>query len=74
MKLDVKPLTPARWVDFEAVFRAPGCSVARGANRREMKSLVDAGEVTGLLGYREGVRKPGRPVMRRALGTRRTAG
>ena len=78
MKLDVRPLTPARWVDFEAVFRAPGCSVARGcwcmfyrrsgaapaqppgvtraeANRREMKSLVDAGEVTGLLGYREGV-------------------
>lgn len=78
MKLDVKPLTPARWDDFEAVFRAPGCSVARGcwcmfyrrrgespatpagvtraeANRREMRSLVDGGEVTGLLGYREGV-------------------
>ena len=78
MKLDVKPLTPSRWADFEAVFRAPGCSVARGcwcmfyrrsgeasaapagvtraeANRREMKSLVDGGEVTGLLGYREGV-------------------
>ena len=23
-------LTPARWQDFEAVFRAPGCAVARG--------------------------------------------
>ena len=70
-------LTPDRWKDFEAVFRAPGCSVARAcwcmyyrrtgsfdppvgvargeANRREMKALVDAGEVTGLLGYRDGV-------------------
>jgi GNAT superfamily N-acetyltransferase len=73
----LEPLTPSRWQDFEAVFRAPGCSVARGcwcmyyrrsgdrgptpaglsraeANRREMKTLVDGGEVTGLLGYRDG--------------------
>lgn len=77
MRLVLQPLTPSRWADFEAVFRAPGCSVARGcwcmfyrragvvpappagltraeANRREMKALVDAGEVTGLIGYRDG--------------------
>jgi hypothetical protein len=59
MKLTLHPLTPARWDDFEAVFRSPGCSVARGcwcsdSNRREMKALVDGGEVTGLLGYRDG--------------------
>ena len=30
MKLAMAPLTPARWDDFEAVFRSPGCSVARG--------------------------------------------
>ena len=77
VKLRIAPLTPARWDDFEAVFRSPGCSVARGcwcmyyrrsgepaarpngvtrgeANRREMKALVDGGEVTGLIGYREG--------------------
>ena len=28
--ISVKPLTPARWDDFEAVFNARGCSVARG--------------------------------------------
>ena len=77
MRVDMAPLTPDRWTDFESVFRAPGCSVARGcwcmfyrragsfdpppgvtrgeANRRAMKALVDSGEVTGLLGYREGV-------------------
>ena len=77
MKLDIRPLTPALWGDFETVFRSPGCSVARGcwcmfyrrsgempapprgitraeANRREMKALVDAGEVAGLIGYRDG--------------------
>ena len=76
--MKVEPLTASRWQDFEAVFRAPGCSVARGcwcmyyrrsgdggappagltraeANRRGMKALVDGGEVTGLLGYRDGV-------------------
>jgi GNAT superfamily N-acetyltransferase len=30
MKINVKPLTPDRWADFEAVFTAQGCSVARG--------------------------------------------
>lgn len=30
MKLTVKPLTPARWPDLEAVFNAKGCSIARG--------------------------------------------
>lgn len=30
MKLTVLPLTPERWPDLEAIFRATGCSVARG--------------------------------------------
>jgi ribosomal protein S18 acetylase RimI-like enzyme len=30
MKLDIKPLTPARWRDLETLFNARGCSVARG--------------------------------------------
>ncbi len=30
MKLTVRPLTPARWPDLEAVFLAKGCSIARG--------------------------------------------
>jgi ribosomal protein S18 acetylase RimI-like enzyme len=30
MKLTVAPLTPDRWPDLEAVFKAKGCSVARG--------------------------------------------
>jgi ribosomal protein S18 acetylase RimI-like enzyme len=30
MKLTIKPLTPQRWPDLEAVFNAKGCSVARG--------------------------------------------
>jgi len=29
-KLQTKPLTPERWPDLEAVFRAEGCSIARG--------------------------------------------
>jgi len=29
-RFDVAPLSPARWADFEAVFRSRGCSVARG--------------------------------------------
>jgi ribosomal protein S18 acetylase RimI-like enzyme len=28
--LTIKPLTPARWKDVEAIFNAKGCSVARG--------------------------------------------
>lgn len=30
MKIDVRPLTPERWPDLEAVFAAKGCSIARG--------------------------------------------
>ena len=30
MKLTVRPLTPDRWPDLEAVFAAKGCSIARG--------------------------------------------
>ena len=30
MSIVVRPLTPARWPDLEAVFNARGCSVARG--------------------------------------------
>jgi predicted GNAT family acetyltransferase len=30
MKLTVAPLTPDRWPDLEALFKAKGCSVARG--------------------------------------------
>jgi len=26
----IRPLTPARWFDLEAIFKARGCSVARG--------------------------------------------
>jgi len=29
-KVAVRPLTPARWGDLEAIFNAKGCSVARG--------------------------------------------
>jgi ribosomal protein S18 acetylase RimI-like enzyme len=29
MKLTVRPLTPERWPDLEALFNAPGCSIAR---------------------------------------------
>lgn len=30
MKPTIRPLTPARWCDLEAIFNARGCSVARG--------------------------------------------
>lgn len=30
MKLRVEPLTPARWSDLEAIFKARGCALARG--------------------------------------------
>src|SRR6516164_2163437 len=29
MKLTIKPLTPERWPDLEAIFQAKGCTVAR---------------------------------------------
>jgi GNAT superfamily N-acetyltransferase len=77
MKLDVRPLTRARWSDLEEIFDARGCSVARGCwcmfyrrsgpqpvpagmrraehNRRQLRSLVDAGTPPGLIGYRDGI-------------------
>ncbi len=30
MKLTVRPVTPERWADLEAIFKAKGCSIARG--------------------------------------------
>jgi ribosomal protein S18 acetylase RimI-like enzyme len=30
VRIDIRPLTPDRWQDFEAIFNARGCSVARG--------------------------------------------
>jgi GNAT superfamily N-acetyltransferase len=30
LEISVHPLTPDRWPDFEAVFQAKGCSIARG--------------------------------------------
>ena len=30
MKITIRPLTPDRWPDLEAVFEARGCSIARG--------------------------------------------
>jgi ribosomal protein S18 acetylase RimI-like enzyme len=48
MKITVKPLTLERWQDFEAVFNAKGCSVARGCwcmfYRESGKSLLVAGD------------------------------
>jgi GNAT superfamily N-acetyltransferase len=32
MKVTVVPLTPDRWPDLEAIFKAKGCSVARGCS------------------------------------------
>jgi ribosomal protein S18 acetylase RimI-like enzyme len=47
MKLTIRPLTPERWPDVEAVFGARGCSVARGCwcmfYRRSGETPVPAG-------------------------------
>jgi ribosomal protein S18 acetylase RimI-like enzyme len=47
VKLTVRPLTPERWSDLEAIFGAKGCSVARGCwcmfYRRSGESAVPAG-------------------------------
>lgn len=67
MKLTVRPLTPERWCDVEAVFGARGCSVARqcwcmyyrrsgglgqpDANRTALRALVASDEPPGLIGY-----------------------
>jgi ribosomal protein S18 acetylase RimI-like enzyme len=46
--LVVRPVTPARWPDLEALFAAKGCSIARGcwcmAYRRSGKVAVPAGQ------------------------------
>jgi GNAT superfamily N-acetyltransferase len=47
MRLTVRPLTPDRWSDLEAIFKARGCSIARGCwcmfYRRSGESEVPAG-------------------------------
>lgn len=48
MKLTVRPLTPERWPDLEALFNAKGCSVARGCwcmfyRRRGARGPLPAG-------------------------------
>lgn len=69
MDLVVQPLTPARWADFEAIFTAKGCSVARGCwcmfyrqsgkpppaatRKTQMKRLARADPPAGLIGYRD---------------------
>lgn len=48
MKLALRPLTPQRWKDLEAVFMAKGCSIARGCwcmyYREQGKQAVPAGK------------------------------
>jgi len=47
MKVTVRPLTPDRWRDLEAIFNAKGCSIARGCwcmfYRRSGESDVPTG-------------------------------
>lgn len=48
MKLAVRPLTPERWPDLEALFNAKGCSIARGCwcmyYRESGRTAVPAGK------------------------------
>jgi len=76
-RITLRALTMECWRDFETIFDARGCSVARGcacmfyrrsgaarplpagqsramANRADMKRLVAAGVMPGLIGYRGG--------------------
>ena len=69
MDLVVQPLTPARWKDFETIFNARGCSVARGCwcmyyrrsgrgesavkRKAQMRRLARADPPAGLIGYRD---------------------
>lgn len=45
--LTIRPLTPSRWADFESIFAARGCSVARGCScmfyRETGRQAVPAG-------------------------------
>lgn len=47
MKVTIRPLTPDRWGDLEAIFNAKGCSIARGCwcmfYRRSGEAEVPAG-------------------------------
>ena len=47
LPVTIRPLTPARWVDLEAIFEARGCSVARGCwcmfYRETGRSVAPAG-------------------------------
>lgn len=66
VKLEVHPLTPARWADFERLFGAKGAcngcwcmwprlgsayAKTKATNKRAMKRIVDARKEPGLLGY-----------------------
>jgi GNAT superfamily N-acetyltransferase len=69
MELVVQPLTPARWKDFETIFNARGCSVARGCwcmyyrhsgpaasrekRKAQMRRLARRDPPPGLIGYRD---------------------
>jgi len=61
MKLTVRPLTPERWPDLEALFNAKGCSVARGCwcmfyRRSGAREPLPAG-TTAAKANRAGLRK-----------------
>jgi hypothetical protein len=68
---EVLPVIPERFKDMAELFDQPGGSIARScfcmyfrhtgkpqyghSNRAEMKRLVDAGTIPGLIGYEDGV-------------------
>lgn len=67
--LEIHPLTPDRWDDFEALFgpkgacagcwcmwwRVPNKEYAEGeGNKHAMRALVEGGTTPGLIGYRDG--------------------
>ncbi|MDQ3931962.1 MAG: GNAT family N-acetyltransferase, partial [Actinomycetota bacterium] len=69
--LQIRPLTPHRWGDLEALFgprgAVAGCwcmwwrqtarefeQYAGEANRQALRSIVEEGQVPGLLAYRDG--------------------
>ena len=56
-RLTMHPLTPDRWADFESIFRAKGCSVARGC---------------WCMYYRQSGSQPVPPGLTRAESNRRT--
>jgi GNAT superfamily N-acetyltransferase len=70
VKLEVRPLTKGRWNDLVELFSRPGGSIVRGCwcmyyrrsgglgsgskNRRALRTLVNSGDVPGLIGYEDG--------------------